>query len=502
MALFCYLLDSDHPRASSLGGRTYIGFTVNPTRREKQHNGLLANGAFKTRKWRPWEMVALVTGFANQRTALQFEWTWQHGETSLDTREAMLLLQGMVQQRFAYGQKKALKIGGVVGQVLRLVAMLSTPPWKHFPLQVRVTSGPLWRLVGDALRMLVGSCEGGDGDSFLLLPEHIGVSVGPLEDFLVDIRPDDEANEDNEDNEDNEENEDNEDCEDCEDGEGGGIEGDERQLGGKPSSGASVTPSPGKVGRKNMKIRCLVCLELAQRTWSECEACGGRTHVGCLAAHYLDLSGGSGASAAPVSGITDLPRQLSCLPDGGSCPHCQVQASWSDVLVRLRTAGWRKNRAGADGGGTPGEIRAETLEDTRRAIEGGEAYGAGNKGKENAVPPARKPNPKPAKGHNKCPGKSAAVASERMHEATTPLEALIRRTEMLHLDQGGDDGVESLASRCLRRLQQQEIEAPAAPSGQEIIDLCSPSSSDPSESGGLSVVDVIDLASDGCPDRG
>ncbi len=488
MPLFVYLLDSGHPRASSLGGRTYVGFTVNPTRRKKQHNGLLANGAYKTRKWRPWEMVALVTGFANQRTALQFEWTWQHGETSLDTREAMLRLQGMVQERFAYGQKKALKISGVVGQVLRLVAMLSTPPWKHFPLKVRVASGPLWRLVGDALRMLVGSSQAGEADSFLLFPEHIGVSVGPLENFLADMGSEDEGKDDKDDDDDGDDNE---------GGEVGGMEGEEWQPGGKPSSGASVTPSPGKFGRKNMKIRCLVCLELAQRTWSECAACGGRTHVGCLAAHYLDLAGDSGTSAAPFSNITDLPRQSACLPDRGSCPHCQVEASWCDVLVRLRTAGWRKNRAGADGGEQRGEAQMEALRYTRKAT-GGATHMNGNKGKDNAVSPAGKP--KPAKSRTKSREKSAAAAIERMYEATTPLEALIRRTEMLQLDHGGEDGVESLASRCLRRLQQKEAETPAAPSGQDVIDLCSPSSSASSESGASSVVDVIDLSSDGCPD--
>lgn len=486
MNSFCYLLDSDHPRASSLGGRTYIGFTVNPIRRKKQHNGLLANGAFKTRKWRPWEMVVLVTGFANQRTALQFEWTWQHGEKSLDTREAMLRLQGMVQERFAYAQKKTLKISGVVGQVLRLVAMLSTPPWRHFPLQVRVASGPLWRLVGDALRMLAGSSQAGEGDPFLLFPEHIGVSVGPLEDFLADIGSDGEDDEAGD--------------EAGDEAEEGGEEGDERNPCGKSRSAASVTPSPVKVGRKNMKIRCLMCLELAQRTWSECTACGGRTHVGCLAAHYLDLAGDSGRSAAPFSSPTDLPRQPACLPDRGSCPHCQVEASWSDVLVRLKTSGWRKNRVGADGGGQGGEALGEALGKTRRATVGA-TNGTGNKGKENAVSPSRRTKPKP-KSHNDPSGKSPVAAVERRPEAITPLEALIRRTEMLQIDQGGEDGVESLASRCLRRLQQQEAETPVAPSGQKVIDLCSPYSSLSSESGAIDVADVIDLSRDPCPECG
>lgn len=41
----CYLLKSHNPRAK---GRSYIGFTVNPRRRIRQHNGELVNGAAKT----------------------------------------------------------------------------------------------------------------------------------------------------------------------------------------------------------------------------------------------------------------------------------------------------------------------------------------------------------------------------------------------------------------------------------------------------------------------
>ena len=486
MSYFCYLLESRHPRASRLGGRTYIGFTVNPSRRKRQHNGEISNGAFKTRKWRPWEMVVVVGGFANQRTALQFEWTWQHGEMSLDTREAMGRLQGMVEGRFQGGQRREKKVGGGGGvmQVLRLVAMLSTGPWKYFPLEVRVASGPLWRLVGDALRMLGEGRVG--GDMFLVLPEHVGVSVGPVEDYLAE-REGKDGEEEGEEEE-----------------EGKDEEEDEEEEGGRRRQ-QLVTPSPGKVGRKDMKIRCLVCLELAQRTWSECVVCGGRVHVGCLAAHYLEGGGASGVRTvgAMAGGVTDLPRQPACLPDRGACPHCQVEASWGDVLARLKTAGWRKNNKGAEEDEGEREVEVEGKENSVSAL---------------VSSPTKKKTGKKKTG-KKAQGTAAAAAvagvvaaSTTTPVATTPLEALIRRTEMLHID-GDDVAEESLASRMLRRLQEEgEREgecggggAPADEPGPNmsktkeptVIDLCSESEEEQETVDTVDdVVHIIDLASD------
>ncbi|EFN53098.1 hypothetical protein CHLNCDRAFT_26241, partial [Chlorella variabilis] len=201
----CYLLESKNPRAK---GRSYVGFTVNPRRRIRQHNGELVNGAAKTKRHRPWEMVLVVFGFPSQVQALQFEWAWQHPEKSIEVRG----IAARLGRQKRYG-------------VLLLMEMLRAEPWCYYPLTLQFLSSQ-----HSALR---GKCPPP--------PEHM-------------------------------------------------------QLCGKAAS----------------------------RTWVPCACCGIRTHVECLARHFLQPGGaGSGASAASAAGL---------LPSRGSCPVCGAQLTWADAL--------------------------------------------------------------------------------------------------------------------------------------------------------------------------
>jgi predicted GIY-YIG superfamily endonuclease len=57
--------------------RTYVGATIDPDRRLRQHNGELVGGARAT-AGDSWTRVCLVRGFPDERAALQFEWMWKH----------------------------------------------------------------------------------------------------------------------------------------------------------------------------------------------------------------------------------------------------------------------------------------------------------------------------------------------------------------------------------------------------------------------------------------
>ena len=62
--------------ASVDGKKTYVGATVNPDRRLRQHNGEICGGARAT-KGRQWRRAFLIGGFSEEREALRFEWRWK-----------------------------------------------------------------------------------------------------------------------------------------------------------------------------------------------------------------------------------------------------------------------------------------------------------------------------------------------------------------------------------------------------------------------------------------
>eukprot|EP01031_Cornospumella_fuschlensis_P033384 gene33384-40388_t len=138
----CYLLRS---LATPKSTASYIGFSIDPHHRLRQHNGEVAAGAYHTSKYRPWIHVVIVTGFPNKVLALQFEWIWQHPDKSRFLKTVTKTKDGQPTEvtKRVNGYKPKLKI---------LKAMLSLPIWKQLNLTVFVPDKSLQSFVFDLFR--------------------------------------------------------------------------------------------------------------------------------------------------------------------------------------------------------------------------------------------------------------------------------------------------------------------------------------------------------------
>lgn len=80
-------------------GVTYVGATVDPARRLRQHNGLIKGGARSTTAvaaaGRTWKHVCVIGLFPDNHAALQFEWRWK----SLSRRKDIMAIRGPLNRR-------------------------------------------------------------------------------------------------------------------------------------------------------------------------------------------------------------------------------------------------------------------------------------------------------------------------------------------------------------------------------------------------------------------
>ena len=108
-------------------GRTYVGFTPDPRRRVKQHNGELAGGD-APKGGQPWELVLVVYGFPSKHTALAFESAWQRPHASRHTAR--------VWDREGFGPCSGRTT--VTVRLAALALLLVHGAWAHCVLSVRV----------------------------------------------------------------------------------------------------------------------------------------------------------------------------------------------------------------------------------------------------------------------------------------------------------------------------------------------------------------------------
>ncbi|CAK9033313.1 unnamed protein product [Durusdinium trenchii] len=122
----CYLLQS-----LTNSNRTYIGFTMDPRRRLRQHNGEITAGANRTKRWRPWQMILCVWGFPNKVLALQFEFAWQHPNVCRNVRDKVAHLKFC---KLRNGRQSP--VMGVTQNLQVLIEMLKATPYSRMPLRV------------------------------------------------------------------------------------------------------------------------------------------------------------------------------------------------------------------------------------------------------------------------------------------------------------------------------------------------------------------------------
>ncbi|KAL1710386.1 hypothetical protein EV121DRAFT_192957 [Schizophyllum commune] len=160
----CYLLKSIQKPTSKA---TYIGSTPNPPRRIStmaNNAGEITQGAWKTKRGRPWIMQLIVHGFPSKLAALQFEWAWQHPHLSRHLKD------GSGQPLAAHRNK------GIKNNIQTLLMMITSHPYNLWPLHVKLftaeaekfwgmlAKAPAYRVLPRGLTASV-ELEGVDGQS-------------------------------------------------------------------------------------------------------------------------------------------------------------------------------------------------------------------------------------------------------------------------------------------------------------------------------------------------
>jgi len=78
---YCYILQNDDNQ------KTYNGYTVNSTKRLRQHNGEITGGARSTKCSKTWKYICIISGFPDKINALQCEWRIKKPFNKRRTRE-------------------------------------------------------------------------------------------------------------------------------------------------------------------------------------------------------------------------------------------------------------------------------------------------------------------------------------------------------------------------------------------------------------------------------
>ncbi|KAG9250291.1 GIY-YIG catalytic domain-containing protein [Emericellopsis atlantica] len=117
----------------------YIGSTPNPPRRLKQHNGEAKGGAARTSrdKLRPWEMIAIVSGFPSSTAALKFEWALTNPHLSLHIPDESRMVVSSQKKRNGRPRRPPHNLKSIFSNVFILT---SVPSFLRWPLNIHFFS--------------------------------------------------------------------------------------------------------------------------------------------------------------------------------------------------------------------------------------------------------------------------------------------------------------------------------------------------------------------------
>jgi structure-specific endonuclease subunit SLX1 len=99
---WCYIIQNTDEKYKN---HTYVGYTVDPAHRLRQHNREIKGGAKATNKGL-WKFMALITGFKTSQNALSCEWKLKHPDGK---------------------RRKATKYNGIDGRILSLKEVFVIP---------------------------------------------------------------------------------------------------------------------------------------------------------------------------------------------------------------------------------------------------------------------------------------------------------------------------------------------------------------------------------------
>ncbi|KAI0407408.1 GIY-YIG catalytic domain-containing protein [Xylaria palmicola] len=301
----------------------YIGSTPNPPRRLKQHNGEAKGGAARTsrRSLRPWEMVALVSGFPGMVPALRFEWALNNPHVSMHIPTGSRITISTQRKRNGHPRCPPKSVKSIVSN---LHLLLRVPSFARWPLKLHF-------FAPEVHQAWTGCCGAASEPLRATVPVYTDFAPAPAPTAAADGDEDEGASAEP-------------------------VDPPPRGIHALPLDYAPMkefvekTRSLYSFEREGACVVCRESLPHGKGLYATCSnaGCEGTGHVSCWARHLLGADAGE-----------------EIIPIAGRCPTCGGEVIWGDMMkeTTLRLRGQkeidrllrkpRKRKAVAKAAGSP-----------------------------------------------------------------------------------------------------------------------------------------------------